>query len=303
MLLLPLLLESPRPLLLTRLLFHTFLHLLRRRRRLRNNLLGGGICVGLSLEPFHLACLQLHLLRVGHVPLPLPARLDLLLVLLHVLRLLGEHVRHPQLPLQGLVLQDGGDVIFHALNLLGPFVYSIRGHGALEDRRLHLAAALLAQLLHLGVLVRAVDRHGPPRAPHPGGAADSVDVAGGVHRQVEVDHRLHVGQVQPSGRKVGGNQKVGLALLEALEPPHPVALLEVAVDFGEAVPAHPQDDRYAVGRLLGGAKYDDPGGVVPLAQTHENRLPHVLRGGLHKLLLQCLRHLACRVCVHPDGLH
>ncbi len=80
---------------------------------------------------------------------------------------------------------------------------------------------LLDQLLDVGhqarVVAAAREAHGQARGAGTAGAADAVHVVLGIERNVEVEDRGHVLDVEAAGRDVGAHQQVDLAGLEGGE--------------------------------------------------------------------------------------
>jgi hypothetical protein len=74
------------------------------------------------------------------------------------------------------------------------------------------AALRLLDAAHAAHLVQAGQAEGPARLVHAAGAADAVRVHLGVGRDVDVDHRLQLRDVQPARGDVGGHQHLQLRL-------------------------------------------------------------------------------------------
>ena len=99
----------------------------------------------------------------------------------------------------------------------------------------------------------------------PPGAADPVDVVLLLVGHVVVEHRVHVVDIQPPGRHVGGHQHLKLPLLELPEGALPLLLGDVAVDGLAGKAPHFQQPRQTVGHVFRVAEGDGPL-VAPVGQ-------------------------------------
>ena len=88
-----------------------------------------------------------------------------------------------------------------------------------EFQRLNLDFCLdqLFNVSHQALVAAGNKAHRQTRSARAAGAADAVYVVFGVERHVEVEHRRHVLDVQPSRCHVGADQQIDLALLESLK--------------------------------------------------------------------------------------
>ena len=110
------------------------------------------------------------------------------------------------------------------LEKLGPAIEGLKLGGASQnvaERVLfEIRERIRDQLLDLLDLALVPRRHQRRRVAVPLGAtgsSDAVDVVRGLHRQVVVDHQVDVGDVQPSGCHVGGDQYIELAVAESAQ--------------------------------------------------------------------------------------
>ena len=88
--------------------------------------------------------------------------------------------------------------------------------------------------------------------PGSGSAAHSVQIALWLGGHLEVQNRLHVGNVQTSGNQISGQQVINLASLELFNCDHPVSLRHVSMNLGtfEAKTAQQQVSSATLGFLV-----------------------------------------------------
>mmetsp|Transcript_1216 Transcript_1216/g.4516 ORF Transcript_1216/g.4516 Transcript_1216/m.4516 type:complete len:670 (+) Transcript_1216:981-2990(+) len=129
-----------------------------------------------------------------------------------------------------------------------------------------------------------------PRLPRPPGPPDSVDVVLDGEREGVVDDAFDVGDVEPAGGDIGGDEERRAALLEGCDGGGAVALLHVAVNLGD-IPTHAAERLAHARRLLFVQHKDEDAAlgrrvvllqelverVVALARVHHL---HDLRDGL-----------------------
>ena len=120
------------------------------------------------------------------------------------------------------------------------------------------------QVLGLAPLRGRRQHDGRPLAPGASGAAAAVDQRVGVQRQVGVNDQVHVGQVDPAGGDVGGDQHAGFAAAKLVERAVAFGLGAIARDGGGGEPARGQGGVHLGDPLAGLAKDDRPfAGVGP----------------------------------------
>ena len=136
-----------------------------------------------------------------------------------------------------------------------------RGRHVLVGRRRDHGDALVGQpldALELAALASVAERQGNARSAGARGAADAMDVALGVGRQLVVDDVGHAHDVDAARGEIGGDQHAGLAAAEIVERLLARVLALVAVDrLGDdtAVLERLGDP---VGAALGAGEDDDP---------------------------------------------
>ena len=211
------------------------------------------------------------------VAVPLVAVLTVAAVVLR--RFLHQEVR------SGLRLcgQGCGDVLHRHVLLLGVGTdqgteeFELLGFERLGDRVRELLLAGLVDLVdgrqrHLlelrvggaldgaehAALTRGDEQDRLAGASGTAGAADAVDVALGVVRDVVVDHVADAVDVQAAGGDVGGHQDVQAAVLELVDGALTLVLRDVAVDRGSGESAGAQLLGHFLGLVLG-AHEDDHG--------------------------------------------
>ncbi|OIQ69459.1 hypothetical protein GALL_489410 [mine drainage metagenome] len=105
-------------------------------------------------------------------------------------------------------------------------------------------------------LARGDEQDGVAAASGPAGAADAVDIAFGVGRNVVVHHVADAFHVQAACGHVGGHQDVELPVLEALHHPLAQRLRHIAVERGDGEAAGGQLFRQLFRGLLGAGEND-----------------------------------------------
>ena len=88
---------------------------------------------------------------------------------------------------------------------------------------------LLDRLEILGIAGRA-NHQRLARAAGAAGAADAVDIVLGVARHIEVEHMAHRRNIETTGGHIRGDKEAHIAVAEAVQSPHPLALVEIAMD-------------------------------------------------------------------------
>ena len=137
-----------------------------------------------------------------------------------------------------------------------------------------------SMLLQLAALAAVAERQGDARGAGARGAADAMDVALGVGRQLVVDDVGHAVDVDAARGEIGGDQHAGLAAAEIVERLLAGVLRLVAVDRlgGDAAIFQRLGD--AVGAALGAGEDDDPLERLVGQQVAEQR---ALGGGVHEV--------------------
>ena len=150
-----------------------------------------------------------------------------------------------------------------------------------DDARLRNLHAGLLELLDValqardardvGLLLGQHERDADPAAPGAAGAADAVRVDVGLLRRIEVDHVRDVVDVEPARGDVGGDERLHLAGVEALERLLALRLALVAVDrcCVDVVAAQLLDQ--TVGAGLGAHEDEREPGLLLLQQLDERR--------------------------------
>ena len=126
-------------------------------------------------------------------------------------------------------------------------------------RRRHDGDRLTGELLdaaQLAALARVAERHGDARGAGTRGAADAMDVALGVGRQLVVDDVGHALDIDAARGEIGGDQHAGLAAAEVVERLLTSVLALVAVDRLGADAAVLEGLGDAVGAPLGTREHD-----------------------------------------------
>ena len=103
---------------------------------------------------------------------------------------------------------------------LGARTHRRRGRHVLVRGRRHDGDALVGEAfdaLQLAALAAVAERQSDARGAGARGAADAMDVALGVGRQLEVDDVGHAAHVDAARGEIGGNQHAGLAAREVVE--------------------------------------------------------------------------------------
>src|SRR6267154_1987464 len=143
--------------------------------------------------------------------------------------------------------------------------------------------ALVGELLdaaQLAAFAAVAERQGDARGAGARGAADAMDVALGVGRQLVIDDVGHAVDVDTARGEIGGDQHAGLAAAEIVERLLPRVLRLVAVDRlgGDATIFQRLGD--AVGAALGAGEDDDPLERRIGQQVAQQR---PLGGGVHEI--------------------
>src|SRR5262249_18655655 len=152
--------------------------------------------------------------------------------------------------------------------------------------------ALLDQPLdvaQIGALLAGAEGDGNAARPGTRGAADAVDIALGLVRQLEIDDMAHAVDIDAARRDIGRDEDARLSGTEIVESPLPRALRLVAMNrlgrdarlgeaLGEAVRAmlRPGEDDGTVDRRV----LEELGEQRPLMAVadKEDALRHLLRG-------------------------
>src|SRR5712664_3866237 len=122
---------------------------------------------------------------------------------------------------------------FVALIALGPGTHRRSRRHVLVGRRRDDGDALVGQALdalELAAFAAVAERQRDARGAGARGAADAMDVALGVGRQLVVDDVRHAHHVDAARGEIGGDQYAGLAAAEIVERLLPRVLRLVAVD-------------------------------------------------------------------------
>lgn len=91
---------------------------------------------------------------------------------------------------------------------------------------------------------------GQPQVAHTPGTSDSMHVLLNVGGQVKVDHVLHMGNVQPTGRHCSGHQNGRVPGPELLQSVLALALAAIAMNGGHRIPFLVQEVLQRVGAFL-----------------------------------------------------
>ena len=123
-------------------------------------------------------------------------------------------------------------------DLVGELGQALVVHGV-NARQVHVLNGLAGGLFdgtQQVLFARGHEEDRVARAACTAGAADAVDVGLGVVRDIEVDHVGHSLNVKATGRDVGGDQDVDLAIAKVLDGALALLLRDVTVDgcSGEA---------------------------------------------------------------------
>ena len=165
------------------------------------------------------------------------------------------------------------------------------GAGTHRRRRRHVLVgrcrddgnALVGQALdalELAALAAVAERQRDARGAGARGAADAMDIALGVGRQLVVDDMGHAHHVDAARGEVGGDQHAGLAAAEIVERLLPRVLRLVAVDRLGSDATILQRLGDAIGAALGAGEDNDPLERRVGQQVAEQR---ALGGGVHEV--------------------
>src|SRR5262245_19967903 len=134
--------------------------------------------------------------------------------------------------------------------------------------------------LELAALTAVAEGDGDARGAGPRGAADAMDVALGVGRQLVVDDVGHALHVDAAGRKVGRDQHAGAAAAESIERALAGVLRLVAVDRLRPHATAIERLGDAVGAALGAGEHNHP---FKLAVGQEMAQERTLAGGVDEV--------------------
>src|SRR5882672_8616950 len=166
---------------------------------------------------------------------------------------------------------------------LGARTHWRRRRHVLVGRRRDDGDALVGELLdaaQLAALAAVAERQRDARGAGARGAADAMDIALGVGRQLVVDDVGDAGDVDAARGEVGGDQHAGLAAAEIVERLLPRVLRLVAVDRLGSDATILQRLGDAVGAALGAGEDDDPLERRVGQQVAQQR---ALGGGVHEV--------------------
>ena len=110
--------------------------------------------------------------------------------------------------------------------------------------------------------------------------AAPVQEAGGVGRQVGVDHQAEVGQVEATGRHVGGDAGAGMAVTQGLQRVRALLLRQFAGKLHGREAAFAQGAVQVADPLASGAE-DQGAGAFEIAQQVHHRVLDLVRGHAH----------------------
>src|SRR5580693_3719190 len=171
-------------------------------------------------------------------------------------------------------------IVFFAL---GAGTHRRGGRHVLVGRRRDDSDALVGELLdaaQLAALAAVAERQGDARGAGARGAADAMDVALGVGRQLVVDDVGHAVDIDAARGEIGGDQYAGLAAAEIVERLLAGVLRLVAVNRLGGDTTIFQRFGDAVGAALGAGEDDDPLERHIGQQVAEQR---ALGGGVHEV--------------------